>query len=694
MNNLFSMHSFVVILLSLAAGSLYAWLLYASPGGLRRPQRILFAGLRTVAVAAIFALLFLPPYRSMRYEVEKPLIVIAQDNSPSVSHTSPSGFDRRRYEQDLKKLVRELRNDYQVEVLHFNERAASGLNFKPNGKFTDAAAMASGLVNRLMNRNVGAIVMATDGIFNRGGNPQYLFAQLAAPVYTIALGDATVRRDLAVSDVRYNDMAYLDNVFNVEVAADAYKSQGERSELAIYEKGKKLDSKPVRFDKAESHQTITLKVRASSPGIHQYTVRLAPLNGESTTLNNSQSFFVDVIDGRQKILLAAAAPHPDMAAIRQALEGNRHFEVTTAIGPALEKLNPADYNLVVLYQLPFLQGNERIFLNKLPATRTPLWYIVGAQSDLRSLSMAQQAVKISASGGSLQEAHPYPAITGTAFMLDPANAGKLKNFDPLQLPFSQLDVSAQVTPVLLRRIGRLETGVPMLFFTAEAGRKQGFLLGEGLWRWRLAEAKEGETTPAFNELIQKSAQFLTAKDDKRKLRVATARPGFEENEHVLFHASLYNDSYEPVTEATIRMQVRSESGKRYNFVFSPSEDHYRLDAGTFSQGNYAYEASASFKNKNYSFQGRFFVTSTQLEYRQTTADHQLLQSLSAQSSGKRYRPADLLNITNDLKKNPDIRTVSYEDLRYEEPVGIKTVFFLVLLLLTAEWLMRKRNGAV
>ena len=37
-------------------------------------------------------------------------------------------------------------------------------------------------------------------------------------------------------------------------------------------------------------------------------------------LNNVKDVFVDIIDGRQKILLLANAPHPDLGAIKNAIE--------------------------------------------------------------------------------------------------------------------------------------------------------------------------------------------------------------------------------------------------------------------------------------------------------------------------------------------------------------------------------------
>ena len=55
-------------------------------------------------------------------------------------------------------------------------------------------------------------------------------------------------------------------------------------------------------------------------------------------------------------------------------------------------------------------------------------------------------------------------------------------------------------------------------------------------------------------------------------------------------------------------------------------------------------------------------------------------------------PLNLLSITDELDKNEQIKTISYEDRKYEELINFKWLFALILLLLSVEWFLRKRNG--
>ena len=62
--------------------------------------------------------------------------------------------------------------------------------------------------------------------------------------------------------------------------------------------------------------------------MNKYTVVVEKVSNEVTTINNKLDIFVDVKDTRQKVLLVANAPHPDIAAIRAELEHNTLYDFT------------------------------------------------------------------------------------------------------------------------------------------------------------------------------------------------------------------------------------------------------------------------------------------------------------------------------------------------------------------------------
>ena len=116
--------------------------------------------------------------------------------------------------------------------------------------------------------------------------------------------------------------------------------------------------------------------------------------------------------------------------------------------------------------------------------------------------------------------------------------------------------------------------------------------------------------------------------------------------------------------------------------------------GNLPPGNYSFIGNALLGKEKLSSIGGFYVTPILTEYRQTTADHRLLNAMAKQSGGKMFMPQNLLKIADEVSKNDNIKTISYEDRRYVELINVKWLFALILALLSTEWFLRKRSGAI
>lgn len=694
MGNFLTVSSVFTFLACLVLGCLYAWLLYGTNKNLAPKLRYALAAFRVVAITVLAWLLFAPLVKRISYTPEKPIIVLAHDNSISVAQVGPAGFNKQKYQDDLKKLADQLSNKYEVKTYSFSDSVKTGLDFSGLGKLSNGSALVNQLNDELLNRNVGAIIIASDGIFNRGGNPLYELNKIKAPVYTIAMGDTIPKRDVLIANVNYNNLVYLDNEFTLDVEVQAYASKGEQTRLTVSENGKQVQEQNIAIDANSFVKNVQVKLKANKIGIQRYTLNVSAVKNEATDKNNSQTIFVEVIDARQKVLLASAAPHPDMAVLKQAIEQNKHYEVTTVLADDLNSIDVQKYSLAILYQLPANANTATGLINKVHEARLPVWYIVGAQSNLVALSQVQKILNLSRATGSLQEVFPYTDPNFTAFNLDATALKQLGDYDPLQGPFANMAINGNYTAVLNQRIGRVNTQNPLLFFVDDNGRKTGFLLGEGIWKWKLEEAKNEQSLPLVNELVAKTIQYLSVKDDKRKFKVYTSKSTFEENENVLLNAALYNDAYEPVNTPDVKVQIKNAEGKVFNYTFSKFGAGYNLNAGTLPQGNYTYVASTALGDQKYTASGAFFVNALIAEYQQTTANHQLLYTMAQQSNGKMYQPANLLQIADELEKSGQVKTISYEDRKYEELISLKWIFVLIILVLTTEWFLRKRNGEV
>lgn len=675
----------------LALGVGYAFLLYSWSGRLKKELRYVLFALRTLAVTAIAFLLFAPALKISSKTAEKPLIILAQDNSASIKISKPVGFDSKAYSEQFKALEKQLSEDYEVRTLSFGVNVSQGLNFEFNDNLSNLSSIFKVIDNDFANRNIGAIVMASDGIYNQGGNPVYESKDLQAPIYTVALGDTIPKRDILISNVNYNNIAYLDNQFQIEVNVEAFQSSGSASTLTVSDQSGSLFSRPVTVNQGEFRITVPITLPAKRKGIQRFNINLSPLSNELSVENNRQTIFVDIIDGRQNVLIIANSPHPDIAALRQSIEINKNYEVQVAFADDVSAAAITKAGLIILHQLPSVNNPAQKILQQIAAK--PVLFVLGAQSNSGAFSTSQSLLTVNSSG-STQEVLAKASNDFYAFTLSEISKNKIEGFAPLIAPFGNYGMKGPGSVALTQQIGKVNTSMPLLVFGGDQQRKIGVLAGEGIWRWRLEEFQKSNNHEAVNELVSKTVQYLSTRDDKRKFRVYPAKNSFDENEHVILNAELYNDAYELVNSPDVNVSLKNKEGKSYSYLFSKSGNSYILDAGILPAGEYTFDARTKLGNKAYTAAGEFVIKQQQAEFQQTRANHQLLYALSEQNGGQMIYPNQLGSLPELIKANENVKTIVYEDRKYEEAVNYKIIFFLVLALLTLEWFFRKRNGEV
>ncbi len=185
MSNLTFQYPAWYLLLCVLLGAGYALTLYYKDKTFREQPSwltVLLGVLRAVAVTAIAALLLSPLLRSLLQDVKKPVILLAQDVSESVGLALSGDDARQRYQTAFEQLTAELGKDYEVKSYSIGETAREGIDFEYKDKITNISQFLTGAYDLYSNQNLGAIVLATDGLYNEGSNPAYLSNQLSVPI--------------------------------------------------------------------------------------------------------------------------------------------------------------------------------------------------------------------------------------------------------------------------------------------------------------------------------------------------------------------------------------------------------------------------------------------------------------------------------------------------------------------------------
>jgi hypothetical protein len=235
----------------------------------------------------------------------------------------------------------------------------------------------------------------------------------------------------------------------------------------------------------------------------------------------------------------------------------------------------------------------------------------------------------------------------------------------------------------------VETENPVLFFSEINGLKSAVFLGDGLWKWKFRDFAENKNHQLFTELISKSVQYLSVRSDKSYFRVSAPRIVMENND-IELGAEVYNKSYEAITDPDVSLVLSDEKNRKYNYTFSKTSEAYRLNIGKLPPGEYRYEASVKLNNELFVKQGLFAVREVFSEKISTVADHQLLYQMARRSNGKLFFPAQLDQLEEELLKNENIKPITYSQITTSSLIDLTWLFWIILILLAAEWFFRKR----
>ena len=687
------------LIFCLAAGIAAALFLYRRDTTFADQPRLLryiMAFLRGLVVTVLCTLLLSPLLKLLQSRAEPPVIVIAQDQSTSV-RDAMSREDSTAYFTELSQLAEKLSTKYEVERIGFGEEVVPTDSWVLHDQASDMGELMTYLQEQYKGQNVGAVILASDGAINRGKNPLYIPTGLKAPMSVIALGDTVMRTDLQVRDVFHNSIAYLGDKFTVQVDIAAMRLQGSSSVLEVRriqdQQNELLERVPVQINADSWFETRNFVIEAKQPGVQHYRVQLAQVRNEVTYLNNVRDFFVEVIDGRLKVLLLANSPHPDLAVWKAALLEQKNYEVDIQMASDFSAPKLKGYDLVVLHQLPSAKYLVKDILDEIRKQNLPSIFVLGYQTDLSAFNSAQSLVQVDISGN--RTPNDVTMIYNQAFTSFNTSEDlrkKLETFSPLTSPYGEYRASPSAQILAFQRIGRVDTQFPLILLGESGDTRSCVIAGEGMWKWQLYDQLQNGSKEITHELLTQLCQYASTKSDKRKFRVTTPKKLYTELEDISFQAELYNDNYELINTLEVFLKIRNADRQEFDYTFNTSGQAYVLQVGKFPEGNYTYTATADLNGVQQTVDGKFVVQPVQLESITSTADHGLLRQLATQNGGILVHPGGLDQLAEQILANESIKPVLYSTTQTRPVIHLKWLCFILLAALSVEWFLRRYYG--
>jgi hypothetical protein len=691
--HLLSSYSLWWILPIMALTALLSYLFYRKETWLHNKSKKLWYtlfSLRALSLGVIAVLLLGLLLEQSDFETERPVILTLIDRSSSMNNYKKSDKIESQIKAYQSILKEKLAGRFELQTWSF------GTNLQVADKgFTSAQTNMElpfeQAANQFLNRNLGAVVLISDGNYNMGGHPMYNAAYLPlTAVYSLAVGDTAVKKDLLVANVAHNELAFLNNNFTLEVDIEAQRFAGKNIQVSLYEDGKKLASQKVQLPATRSSQTtIQFEAKAKKPGIHEYKLVIDRFKGEFSYQNNSRTVYIEVLDSRSKILLYSHAPHPDVAALQQALAGNKNYEVVVKHTDQLKDLKWSSFDLVVWHNPG--KGFYEQYLNELRSKQIPVWYILGSQTDEQIATKLNTGLQLTLKT-QLEEIQATP---NKGFGLYQPNSEWLSLTDalpPLTKRFGEVKANAGTQVFFTQRIGNLQKGTPLLTFSDRNQQRNACLLGEGLWRWRMVNYVKKQNHEAFDAFVGEICAYLMVKKEGSGLRIQAPKK-LSTSENCILNATFYNEALQAITSPKINWELDYEHKKIRKGNFATKGAFYQQQLGKLKPGRYYWKASTVHNQKKYVKTGAFIVEDINLEQLESSARHTTLYQLANQTDAKVLAIKDYNKLISLLDKKEDLVALRTETHQFDPLLDYLLLFFVLIGLLIAEWFLRRYHGS-
>ncbi len=642
--------------------------------------------LRSIAVASLVLLIINPFVTIKNRRVEQPLAVLLRDNSASVALCSDSLFYKDTLPSNVKRLKDVLSEHYEVEEYLFGDSLRLGSSCDYADKTTDLSEALSKLKRDYYKRNVGAVVLFSDGIVNRGNDVVQDLAQYPFRVHSLVMGDTTHYPDMMVKDIRANNSVSSGSTFPIQAVVSADNCRGATMTVGLEKDGRKVSEKSIEVSSDNFAREEVFLVNADKAGVHHYVVRVSGIDDEQTDDNNSRSVFVEVRPQKYKVLMMASSPHPDMAALQAVMDDNFDVGIYTSCDAAPD-LSDADV-LVVCGTLTSEQIES--LDNQLEQYKAlPLFFIFGAGTPVEQFNSLQKVFTLSE--GSTNSMLDIKADYNAAFPLfSMPEAHKAKFFPPLSFPYLNIKVNRHYDAPLYQEMMGVKSSMPLLSF-ADDGRKMAFLFGNGVWRWRLFDFCRNGNHNTFDAIFSKTIKYLITENNQSfSVHYNEAYYGGSE---VAMTAVVRNLNNEVITSSDVKLELENmTTGEKFEHDFYVDGDQYVVNLGHLPEGAYQFAAKTEAGGRKLVRNGTFFVANAGLEARFLTANAGLLLQVGTLTDGSCHNVRNMEEITSMLLDDKSISSVEYFETRYSDLISLKWIVLVIIAALTAEWLLRKLFG--
>ena len=648
----------------------------------KRTKRTLFlAFLRFVTFFALGLLIINPKFYNTSYTLEKASLVLAVDNSESIDYLEAS--------EDVKALVnliaenKDIQNKFDVNTFTFGGEVKQNDSIDFSENQTNITSVFKELQD-IYKSKVAPTVFITDGNQTYGEAYQYAAGRYEQPIFPVIVGDTTTYQDLSIRHLNANRYAFLNNRFPVEVILNYNGDSSVNAQFEILQSGRVVYTKPVSFSQENASQILQATLPVSSIGVKTFTARVRALENERNTINNRKSFGIEVIDERTNVLILTSTIHPDLGALKKAIETNEQRLVTIKKSDD-KSIKIGDYQMVILYQpnasfKPFYETIDKLGVNT--------FTITGRNTDYRFLNTAQSRFSRELS----PQQEDYQAQFNPNYNVFQLDDIDFSGMPPLKDSFGDVSIQGANQTILAQSVAGIITGLPLLTTFEEGAERHAVLFGEGIWRWRAQSYLDAQSFQDFDDFMGKLVQYLASKKRRDRLNV-DYDSFYNGGDNIIISAQYFDRNYEFDARSRLSAVIIGENlQSRREVPLVLKNNRYEADLSSLPPDSYKFTVTV--QGEAISKSGSFEIIEFNVEQQFLNANVTTMRDVATNKNQELYELSQGSQIIDTLLANEQYNPIQVQQKRLQPLIDWYYLLGLIVLALSLEWFIRKYNGLI
>ncbi|MCH8328280.1 MAG: hypothetical protein IID15_07140 [Candidatus Marinimicrobia bacterium] len=544
--------------------------------------------------------------------------------------------------------------------------------------------------------NLAAGFIFSDGVATTGPGPALISGPPQVPVYTIGVGDTVASVDLNIEDLHYPLSLLAQEQSEMRITVRGRNAMGQQRRLFVFHENELIFSKLIRFGSQDHLESVTAPVVGRLDAT-RFQIEIEVLPEESNIANNRREIQIDVLPGRRQVTVVTGGLSPNTQLWNRVIDHLSQVKISRLVylrgswRGGEEAFWREKQDLIILDNYPTNRhSSEHLdrMLEKIRRDRSAVIVSEGPDSGHRGFMRLLRELGVTVSEREDPDGDPsklqlYPRTGLSA--LDRSGLIELVsgNFPPARLRHVMPPSSnRRFTP-----LARMAKGGWVIAYGPQNRGKRGVILLPGLSAIHL---KMGRTAGSefLLEAMSAMIEWTLEPEGFSPYVVQTDRKGYHLGEKVRFRALQRDRAGESMLQPVLTLEAEGPQNValvtlNYNFESGEYEGEYWPS----EPGVHRYRVEGADDDPNWQ---RFEMQAGRVELESLSQNRYGLQRLAEVNGGSYITLTEADQLWETMEYAP--RTVARESkfnlwqLRYLAPV--------MLLLLTVEWVLRRRMGLI